>query len=415
MAQLCRALLALLLVISGTGPAVGRQCRDGWGRSGLCVSLRSCNSIHKLIRSKPSSEDITLIKKSICASQSRGVIICCATPTTTEATTTTTTTQAPLDLSQFDPNTPEGNPKRLLLPQWPICGSLLSERIVGGKEADLGEFPWLALLGFKEEETFDYYADYYAEETDTAAAEDAEPKIKFDCGGTLVSDRYVVTAAHCIPRPGQGEILKIRLGEHDLSKDLDCQTSLADNGDGQNTTRCSEPPVDIVPERIITHREFNKPFKNMNDIALIRLSQPVNFTRWISPICLPFGDWRTGQLPRDEAIVAGFGLTEAFGDRSKNLQKLDVPLVERPICRREFSKLRAKIVPSQICAGGNIGQDSCEGDSGGPLMMHDKYGPPFVLIGVTSFGANNCGQGATPGVYTKVAHYMDWILEKISP
>ena len=90
-------------------------------------------------------------------------------------------------------------------------------------------------------------------------------------------------------------------------------------------------------------------------------------------------------------------------------------MVPLPGCRTAYAKLRARLGPTQLCAGGNIGQDSCEGDSGGPLIMHERFGPPFVLIGVTSFGATNCGQGATPGVYTKVSEYLDWILQNMAP
>ena len=108
-------------------------------------------------------------------------------------------------------------------------------------------------------------------------------------------------------------------------------------------------------------------------------------------------------------------LLPPVGDTSPTLQVLDVPIVERRACQSQFARMRAAIGPTQLCAGGRVGQDSCEGDSGGPLMMHDTWGPPYHLIGVTSFGDTNCGHSGTAGVYTRVSDYLDWILQNMAP
>lgn len=92
---------------------------------------------------------------------------------------------------------------------------------------------------------------------------------------------------------------------------------------------------------------------------------------------------------------------------------LRVPMFNKTRCTRRFRKLRSAVGEGQLCAGGEEGKDSCEGDSGGPLMQHARYGPPFYLRGVVSFGSTLCG-GGMPGVYTDVAYFMDWILENIS-
>ena len=70
-----------------------------------------------------------------------------------------------------------------------------------------------------------------------------------------------------------------------------------------------------------------------------------------------------------------------------------------------------------MCVGGKTGQDSCGGDSGGPLMKVEALdGPPrYYLIGVVSFGAKHCGESATPAVYTKISDYLSWILDHVQP
>lgn len=73
------------------------------------------------------------------------------------------------------------------------------------------------------------------------------------------------------------------------------------------------------------------------------------------------------------------------------------------------------ILNLQICFGGIKGQDSCGGDSGGPLVMSGTTGPPFLQVGLVSYGPVNCGQKDVPGVYTSVSHYRNWIETNMRP
>lgn len=99
-------------------------------------------------------------------------------------------------------------------------------------------------------------------------------------------------------------------------------------------------------------------------------------------------------------------------------QKLGVEYFDREECHRIFSKLGRNIDETNICAGGEEDEDSCKGDSGGPLIAkvkvvnEDKSEEDFYyLAGIVSFGSSDCGKKGVPGVYTNVAHYMNWIIE----
>lgn len=102
------------------------------------------------------------------------------------------------------------------------------------------------------------------------------------------------------------------------------------------------------------------------------------------------------------------------------LQKVDLPFVSLQDCQAAYqADRRARINYRQICAGGKDAKDSCPGDSGGPLQVtsyvQSVENPAYVQQGVVSFGPRECGLAGFPGVYTKIAYYMDWILDSIKP
>jgi len=196
------------------------------------------------------------------------------------------------------------------------------------------------------------------------------------------------------------------LGEHDLNKAPDCSRN--------DPNECLGPVQDFRPVQTIPHENYNSPQRFKNDIALIRLDRPYdgNQLSAISPICLPFGDFgRT--LEDKKLVVAGFGLKEPFGDSSHVLLKVGVPLFNPSQCADVFRRQQAEIGPTQMCAGGARGQDSCSGDSGGPLMATTRFGPPYHVVGVVSFGVTRCGTENVPGVYTRVTEYLNWIMDNM--
>jgi secreted trypsin-like serine protease len=193
----------------------------------------------------------------------------------------------------------------------------------------------------------------------------------------------------------------VRLGEWDTSKTVDCDF----DGD------CVEEPVqDIQIERYIVHDDYNFHLKDSpNDIALIKLSRPAIFNFYVAPICLPHTDrLKKFDLEGQSLVVAGWGRTES-GSQSNIKQKVDVPVVSARQCQEV---LETKVTDSlQICAGGVKGKDSCNGDSGGPLMKHhwDDKKQFVFLAGIVSYG-KDCGREGYPAVYTRVSSYIDWII-----
>uniref|UniRef100_A0A8D8F8J9 Venom serine protease Bi-VSP n=1 Tax=Culex pipiens TaxID=7175 RepID=A0A8D8F8J9_CULPI len=255
------------------------------------------------------------------------------------------------------------------------CGNFVYSRIVGGTPANLFEFPWMALLAYRSE---------------------GSGSTEYDCGGSLINKRYVLTAAHCVypTTPFQ-----VRLGEHDVSSTIDCNPNDASD--------CAPPVQDVDIDYIVRHQRHDNRRKQ-NNIALIRLARDASFDDHIQPICLPVTQaLREQKLQR--YIVIGFGFTEFLGDKSDILLKATVPAVSRADCQKQYDRYNMSIGESHLCAGSvEDGHDACTGDSGGPLGYPVRYnGVRFVQYGVTAYG-RGCGTGAS--VYTNVANMMDWIL-----
>merc|ERR1712241_159686 len=150
----------------------------------------------------------------------------------------------------------------------------------------------------------------------------------------------------------------------------------------------------------------------INDIMLLKLMRPVVYNVSAFPVCLPdptltdqFGEADHSSLigtsEPGKAVVVGWGKTDTDVDDSITIvetaaqQKLDLPALS-----------------NEVCAGGEIGKDSCKGDSGGPLLARQSSVHPFMVVGVVSGGTNRCGIGA-PGLFTRVSNYRDWIVENM--
>ncbi|CAG9813077.1 unnamed protein product [Phaedon cochleariae] len=265
-----------------------------------------------------------------------------------------------------------------MLPQ-DTCGPISTNaRITNGRLTDLNEFPWMALIAYK------------------SVSDDSDEDVVFKCAGTLITDRFVLTAAHCIL---DTTIRGVRLGEYDLDSAKDCNP---DSG------YCAPPPQDFAIENIHVHPEYDDTGLR-HDIALIKLtmSANINFAN-VQPICLPTSDTN---LNGKNVIVSGWGVTEN-GLKSPVLRKASIPVVSLPDCRKTYQRF-PPITSSQICAGGTGAVDSCAGDSGGPLKFIGQVDdtPRFIQYGIVSYGPKYCGTHGKPGIYTNVFKYMEWILD----
>ncbi|XP_075210710.1 trypsin-7-like isoform X2 [Lycorma delicatula] len=231
-------------------------------------------------------------------------------------------------------------------------------RIVGGKPTDVNEFPWMARLSYFN---------------------------KFYCGGMLINDRYVMSAAHCV-KGFMWFMIKVTFGEHD---------------------RCAK---NQKPESRFVIRVLTGDFSYFNfnhDISLLRLNDRVPVTETIRPICLPKNPDELYEGTR--AIAAGWGTLKEDGDPACILQEVEVPVMSNDECRRTgyFPKM---ISDNMLCAGYKEGmKDSCQGDSGGPLIR-ERQDKRFEIIGIVSWG-NGCARPGYPGVYTRVTKYIHWIKD----
>jgi len=143
---------------------------------------------------------------------------------------------------------------------------------------------------------------------------------------------------------------------------------------------------------------------------MLRLESLVTFTEYVRPICLPYDSSHHANY--GTMTVTGFGKTETRNS-SEQMLKAEINIVNHSSCRRKYGVQGRIVHDSQICAI-SYDADTCNGDSGGPLMKQSETSPShWVLVGITSFGPASCANVDFPGIYTNVNSYMDWIKAKI--
>merc|ERR1719376_499706 len=247
-------------------------------------------------------------------------------------------------------------------PSAAVCGMApMNSKIVGGMNAPPGAWPWQASL----HNVFGHF-----------------------CGGSLINSEWVLSAAHCFPSSEGDPNITIYLGR---------QSQELPNPNEVNRT--------VV--KIIRHPRYNQDVQMDNDIVLLRLDHPVEFTDYIRPVCLAAmnSTFYNGTM----SWVTGWGTVDSGVPlpSPQILQEVDVPVIGNRQCGCSYDN----ITPNMICAGlSEGGKDSCQGDSGGPMvnkMMHNGTAR-WIQSGVVSFGIG-CAQAKFPGVYARVSRFHNWI------
>ncbi|XP_055614372.1 serine protease grass-like [Uranotaenia lowii] len=364
---------ALLLAVIGGIVAQNIPCTTPNNLPGMCVPVMRCRNIFAAIQMKDklTAPMLNFIRRSVCQYPNVNYAVCCR--------------LSELGAGSGSGSAPSGGTSTVgassLLPS--DCGTMESDRISFGNLTQAFEFPWMALLR---------YRNFNGELVD-------------GCGGSLINDRYVLTAAHCLIAK-RLQLDHVRLGEHNKETEPDC----VDSDD------CAGPVQDVPVEKIIIHPEYNKP-KYRNDIGLIRLVRKVTFEYHIKPICLPVNN-QLQTMTHSKYILTGWGTTEE-NVQSQVLLKASVPQLDNESCERILlaNNLKIELFEKQMCAGAQGLVDSCQGDSGGPLgtIATLNNQARFVQFGIVSIGINSCGQKPVPSIYTKVAPYMSWIVTNLKP
>ncbi|XP_005348058.1 serine protease 42 [Microtus ochrogaster] len=244
------------------------------------------------------------------------------------------------------------------------CGQPLM-KIIGGADAKEGKWPWQVSVRVRHMHV---------------------------CGGSLISAQWVLTAAHCIY---SRIAYNVKMGDRSVYHE---NTSL------------------VIPiQKIVVHPQFSSATVVKNDIALLKLQHPVNFTSQIHPICIPPENFilKTGT----KCWVTGWGKKDP-GDPNvpaEILQEVDQNIIHYAECNEMLKKATSTsndlVKRGMICAYKGQGKDSCQGDSGGPLVC--EFFDKWVQVGIVSWGIG-CGRRGHPAVYTEVAFYSKWLTEVVN-
>uniref|UniRef100_A0A2K5CB28 Transmembrane serine protease 11B n=1 Tax=Aotus nancymaae TaxID=37293 RepID=A0A2K5CB28_AOTNA len=242
------------------------------------------------------------------------------------------------------------------------CGRQLANsiitgnKIVNGKSAQAGAWPWQASMPWK--------GHHY-------------------CGASLISSRWLLSAAHCFAKRNNSKDWTVNFG-----------------------TVVNKPYMTRKVQNIIFHENYSSPGLH-DDIALVQLAEEVSFMKYIRRICLPEAKMKLSQ--NDNVVVTGWGTLHMNAAFPVILQEAFLKIIDN-ICNAPYA-LSGSVTDTMLCAGFMSGEaDACQNDSGGPLTYPDSRNI-WHLIGIVSWG-DGCGKKNKPGVYTRVTSYRNWITSK---
>ncbi|XP_070137314.1 serine protease grass-like [Drosophila bipectinata] len=344
------SILAICLVLSlqWIGPVDSKICQTHDNKTGTCQRVRDCPALKsisdKLINKIPLTNKEEILRNCVLPCEKQ-YTLCCE-----------------------ESLNPDG--LKLLKENESICGSF-------GEPKDRTKYrPWTALL------------EYY---------DDLQHGRRFYCGGTLITSKFVLTAAQCI----KDNLVSVRLGEFALGKTPDCLLL-------GNHTRCLDRPVDVPIEKVFVHEGFEENIKNVrvsNNIALIRLKDPVQFNDLIGPICLPVSpDLQLESQTVKSLDVFGWDLMMQLNGYIPRWPLYE--LLESTACNIQDEK--------KICIR-NSESYRYRGDVGGALVYPSQYNGRQLLVqaGIVSVDiVERSDRSLTEG--TDVSDFMGWITETIA-
>ncbi|KAJ8278171.1 hypothetical protein GJAV_G00084700 [Gymnothorax javanicus] len=247
------------------------------------------------------------------------------------------------------------------------CGTRPKKKskIVGGSDAQMGAWPWQVSLQI---ERFGHV-----------------------CGASLVSSRWLLSAAHCFQ-------------DSEAIKYSDVRSWKAYLGMRVMNTVNNAVATRMI-RRVVLHPQYDQ-FTSDYDIALLELSAPIFLSDWVQPVCVPSPTHTFSSSSK--CFVTGWGVLMEDGELATLLQEATVKLISHSTCNKLYDDA---VTPRMLCAG-NLqgGVDACQGDSGGPLVCQDK-GRRWFLAGIVSWG-EGCARQNRPGVYTQVTKFSEWVHQQ---
>lgn len=216
----------------------------------------------------------------------------------------------------------------------------------------------------------------------------------YHCGSTLISDRSVVTAAHCVVTNGvtvSQNTIFLKLGAHDLEDSYE---------DTVETRQVSKIKV----------HENNDGYTN--DIAILVMDRPVTFTEYIRPVCLWSTDSDQKHVDGKQGTVVGWG-SDVEGNMNSEPSLVKVPILSMAKCREANFAYFPLTSENTLCAGGKDGRGPCRGDSGDGLYMYENK--RWTIRGLVSLSASKTGKCDLNEyvVYTDIAQFSEWVRRSI--
>ncbi|KAJ8924173.1 hypothetical protein NQ315_006957 [Exocentrus adspersus] len=236
----------------------------------------------------------------------------------------------------------------------------------------LGAYPWVVRVGFRNVIT---------------------GEVKFPCTGSIISNRVILTAAHCaLAKAENFKLYAVRVGEWMTNTAIDCGEEF-----------CGLPVQDVAISHVVVHPGYQKQNYKHN-IALLVLRSKINYTVTAQPICLP----ESWSVTNNNGMLVGWGKAAGQTTAPPQQQVLRLPIISIQECSRVYGRT-LPVSDEQVCAGGEAGNDACSGFGGAPLIV--RHGDTHYQVGILSFGSDQCGAAGVPSVYTNIKKYITWIRE----